>query len=65
VWRARSLSVYRAWRDLGYAVGATIAGLVAGAFGLTWAIHVAGFLTLISGLIAWSTIRETKRNLGA
>jgi hypothetical protein len=23
-WRARSLSVYRSWRDLGYAVGATI-----------------------------------------
>jgi MFS family permease len=60
-WRARSLSVYRAWRDLGYAVGATIAGFVAGAFGLTWSIHVAGLLTLISGVVAWFTIRETKR----
>jgi MFS family permease len=28
-WRARSLSVYRFWRDLGYAIGALIAGLLA------------------------------------
>ena len=26
-WRARSLSVYRFWRDLGYAVGALSAGV--------------------------------------
>ena len=25
-WRARSLSVYRFWRDLGYAIGALIGG---------------------------------------
>ena len=43
-WRARSLSVYRSWRDLGYAVGAAIAGFVAGALGLAWSIHVAGLL---------------------
>src|SRR5215831_13328478 len=60
VWRARSLSVYRSWRDFGYAVGAAIAGFVAGAFGLAWSIHVAGLLTLISGVVAWFAIRETK-----
>src|SRR5436305_10589393 len=60
VWRARSLSVYRAWRDLGYAAGAAIAGFVAGALDLTWSIHVAGILTFVSGLIAWRTIRETR-----
>jgi MFS family permease len=59
-WRARSLSVYRSWRDLGYAVGAAIAGFVAGAFGLAWSIHVAGILTFISGMVAWFTVRETK-----
>src|SRR5690349_12756853 len=32
-WRARSLSVYRFWRDLGYAVGALAAGLIADRFG--------------------------------
>ncbi|RWB26296.1 MAG: MFS transporter, partial [Mesorhizobium sp.] len=37
-WRARSLSVYRFWRDLGYAIGALCAGLIADSFGLSWAI---------------------------
>jgi MFS family permease len=60
VQRGRSLSVYRFWRDLGYAVGAVVAGLVAGALGLAWSIHVAGLLTFISGLIAWLTVRETR-----
>lgn len=59
-WRARALSVYRSWRDLGYAVGAALAGLVAGALGLACSIHVAGLLTFVSGLFAWFTIRETK-----
>jgi MFS family permease len=58
-WRARSLSVYRFWRDLGYAVGALIAGFVANIFGLAWAIHVAGLLTFASGVFAWILIRET------
>ncbi len=34
-WRARSLSVYRFWRDLGYAVGALSAGVIADLFGLS------------------------------
>src|SRR5262252_7580464 len=58
-WRARALSVYRSWRDLGYAVGAAIAGFVAGTLGLAWSIHVAGILTFVSGLLAWSTVRES------
>src|SRR5258708_38646731 len=37
-WRARSLSVYRFWRDLGYAVGALSAGIIADIFGMAWAI---------------------------
>jgi len=32
-WRARSLSVYRFWRDLGYAIGALSAGIIADFFG--------------------------------
>src|SRR5207248_10666935 len=58
-WRARSLSVYRFWRDLGYAVGALIAGLIANLFGLACAIHGAGLLTFASGIFAWILIRET------
>jgi MFS family permease len=51
-WRARSLSVYRFWRDLGYAIGALAAGLIADAFGFTWAIAVIGALTFLSGAVA-------------
>jgi MFS family permease len=50
-WRARSLSVYRFWRDLGYAVGALSAGIVADAFGISWAIGSVGVLTFISGAV--------------
>ena len=48
-WRARSLSVYRFWRDLGYAIGALSAGLIADSFGLSAAISSIAALTLISG----------------
>jgi MFS family permease len=65
-WRARSLSVYRFWRDLGYALGALMAGLVADAVGLVWSIHAAGALTFVSGMIAWRAMRETlHRGAGA
>jgi MFS family permease len=37
-WRARSLSVYRFWRDLGYAVGALSAGIIADVFVLSGAV---------------------------
>ena len=50
-WRARSLSVYRFWRDLGYAVGALGAGVVADVFGAAWAIGATGALTFVSGVV--------------
>ena len=58
-WRATSVGVYRFWRDLGYAVGALMAGVVAAMFGLVWAVHVAGILTALSGLLAWALMNET------
>ena len=50
-WRARSLSVYRFWRDLGYAVGALAAGLIADSFGLAAAITSIAAVTFLSGAI--------------
>jgi MFS family permease len=61
-WRARSLSVYRFWRDLGYAVGALSAGVVADAFGLSWAISSVGVLTFLSGAIVAVSMREKGRS---
>ena len=50
-WRASSLGVYRFWRDLGYAVGALVSGIVADVLGFEAAIHLVALLTLGSGLV--------------
>ena len=60
-WRASSVGVYRLWRDLGYAVGALLSGVVADLFGLTWAIVVVAILTFVSGVTAALRMTETKR----
>jgi MFS family permease len=57
-WRARSLSIYRFWRDLGYAVGALLAGVIGDAFGLPWAIGGVGVLTFLSGVVVAVAMRE-------
>ncbi len=57
-WRARSLSVYRFWRDLGYAIGALSAGIIADVFGLVWAIGAIAALTFFSGVIVAIAMRE-------
>jgi len=57
-WRARSLSVYRFWRDLGYAIGALAAGLIADSFGLAAAISAIAALTFTSGVVVWVFMRE-------
>lgn len=62
-WRATSVGVYRFWRDMGYAVGALMAGLIGAAVGLEWAVLTAGLLTLTSGLICWGSMDETLINV--
>ncbi len=57
-WRARSLSVYRFWRDLGYAIGALSAGLIADLLGLSWAIGIIAGLTFLSGAVAALLMRD-------
>jgi MFS family permease len=58
-WRASAVGVYRLWRDGGYAVGALLAGLLADALGLSWAIGAVGGLTLLSGIIVALVMYET------
>ncbi len=58
-WRASSVGVYRLWRDLGYAVGALLAGITADAFGLPAAMWLVAALTLASGFIVAVRMRET------
>lgn len=57
-WRARSLSVYRFWRDMGYAIGALAAGIIADLFGAAWAIASIGALTFVSGAAVVIIMRE-------
>jgi MFS family permease len=57
-WRARSLSVDRFWRDLGYAIGALSAGLIADFFGLSSAIASIAALTFFSGLVVAVVMRD-------
>jgi len=57
-WRARSLSVYRFWRDLGYAIGALSAGILTDVFGAAWAIAAVGGLTFVSGAVTAVAMRE-------
>jgi MFS family permease len=59
-WRARSLSVYRFWRDLGYAIGALSAGLIADRFGLAAAILSIATLTFLSGVVVAALMDEQR-----
>ena len=59
VWRARAVGVYRLWRDLGYAVGALLAGVTADLFGLRPAIWIIAAITAASGLVVAMRMYET------
>lgn len=61
-WRGSAVGVYRLWRDLGYAFGALIAGLVADAFGLSAAAIVVAALTFLSGTLVAVRMSETLRH---
>jgi len=58
-WRATAMGAYRFWRDLGYAVGALISGVIADLLGMRPAIQVVAALTLLSGLHVAFRMRET------
>ena len=60
VWRARSVGVYRLWRDGGFAVGALLAGAIADVFGIRAAIWTVAALTAASGLVVAVRMYETR-----
>ncbi len=49
--RAESVGIFRLWRDLGYAIGAIISGIMADVFGIQYAILFIGFLTILSAFV--------------
>jgi MFS family permease len=64
-WRARSVGIYRLWRDGGFAVGALLCGLVADAWGIRPAIWTVAALTAASGLLVAARMYETLQRVPA
>ncbi len=58
-WRARSIGVYRLWRDGGFAVGALLGGVVADLYGLRAAVAVVAVITAASGVLVAGRMYET------
>jgi MFS family permease len=49
--RAKSIGIFRLWRDLGYAIGAILTGIIADLISINAAILFIGLLTFVSALI--------------
>ncbi|HEX4778602.1 MAG TPA: MFS transporter [Acidimicrobiia bacterium] len=58
-WRARSVGVYRLWRDAGFAVGALVAGVSADLLGVAGAIWIVAVITAASGVVVAVRMYET------
>jgi MFS family permease len=56
--RANTLGTYRFWRDIGYAAGALVAGILADTLGLNATVIAAAVVTAASGLLAARWISE-------
>ena len=57
--RPESIGAFRLWRDLGYAIGAVLSGIIADLFGLQTAILTIGILTVISAIILQLRMKDT------
>lgn len=57
--RAQSIGVFRLWRDLGYAIGAILTGILADFFGIPLSILSIGAITVLSGIVIWIRMRST------
>jgi MFS family permease len=63
-WRASAIGVYRLWRDLGYAIGAVLAGIAADRLGLASAMWLIAAITAASGVVVAVRMRETFHRVG-
>ncbi len=59
-WRGSAIGIYRLWRDLGFAVGAIVAGWIADAAGIAASIWVVAVITGASGVLVLIRMRETR-----
>jgi MFS family permease len=49
--RAHSVGIFRLWRDMGYAIGAILTGIIADLFGISASVLIIGLLTITSALM--------------
>jgi predicted MFS family arabinose efflux permease len=56
---ARSIGVYRLWRDAGFAVGALLSGIIADTWGVRAAIGTVAAITGVSGVVVVLRMYET------
>jgi MFS family permease len=59
-WRGAAIGVYRLWRDLGFAAGAIVAGILADRAGMPFAIGAIGVMTGVSGAVVLVRMRKTR-----
>ncbi len=57
-WRGAAVGVYRLWRDLGYAIGAILAGVLSDLAGLSSAVLAIAAITFMSGILVQVRMRE-------
>lgn len=60
--RANTLGIFRFWRDLGYAIGAVLTGIIADSFGLNAPVLAIGILTIFSAMIIYYRMKCSDRN---
>ncbi|MCB0766814.1 MAG: MFS transporter [Flavobacteriales bacterium] len=61
--RSEAVGVFRLWRDLGYAIGALLTGLIADHFGITASILAIGSVTVLSGMVVWLRMPSERKCL--
>lgn len=59
LWRARSVGIYRLWRDAGFAVGALLSGILADAYGIPAAVGAVAAITAASGILVAVRMRRS------
>ena len=60
--RANSLGVFRFWRDLGYAIGAILTGIIADMLNINASVFVIGLLTIFSAMVIFYRMKCSGNN---
>ena len=65
--RPKSIGVFRLWRDMGYAIGAILTGIVADSLGVNASIILVGIITVLSAIVILARMKgvvaKPKENL--